>query len=135
MGLVYNVYSTFNATLGEGPWFAALGTNPDNVDKATAALKAEVIRMRDKGATQEEVQEAIQFITGYFPITLETNGGVGDALLNAEFYGLGLNYIYDLPKIYRSVTLEQVNAAAKKYLHPDRATLAIVGPYEEGKQP
>ncbi|MDO8588920.1 MAG: pitrilysin family protein [Armatimonadota bacterium] len=130
MGLVYDVYSTFEPTLGEGPWYVALGANPANADKAIAAMKAEITRMRGKGATQAEAREAIEFITGFFPIRLETNSGVAQTLLNAEFYGLGMNYIRDYAKLYRAVTLRQVNAAAKKYLHPDRATLVIAGPYK-----
>ena len=133
LGLVYDIYSTFNATLGEGAWYATLGTNPKNADKALAEMTALISRMRDKGAAQDEVNEAVEFITGFFPIRLETNGGVANVLLNAEFYGLGMNYIQDFGKIYRSVTLQQVNASAKKYLHPDRATLVIAGPYQEAK--
>ncbi len=52
---------------------------------------------------------------GVFPIALETNSGVARALLSAEFYGLGMDFIRDYAKIYRAVTLEQANAAAKKY--------------------
>jgi zinc protease len=130
MGLAYGVYSSFSATLGEGPWVASLGTNPNNVDKAVAALKTEVEKMQKNGATKDEFNQAKQFIIGVFPIALETNSGVAGTLLNAEFYGLGMNYIRDYAKIYRAVTLEQVNAAARKYLHPDKATLVIAGPYK-----
>ena len=127
MGLVYDVYSTFEPTLGEGPWYVALGTNPMNADKAVTAMKSEIAKMRDKGATATEANDAIGFITGFFPIRLETNGGVAQTLLNSEFYGLGMDYIRNYSKLYHAVTLKQVNAAAKKYLHPDRATLVISG--------
>ncbi len=40
-----------------------------------------------------------------------------------------MDYLQKYQQNYRSVTLEQVNAAAKKYLHPDKYTLAIAGPY------
>lgn len=133
MGLVYDVYSMFEPTLGEGPWYVALGTNPANADKAISAMKAEIARICDKGATDAEMKEAMEFIVGFFPIRLETNSGVAQTLLNAEFYGLGVNYIRDYAKLYKAVTLQQVNAAAKKYLHPDRGTLVIAGPYTESK--
>ena len=130
-GLVYNVYSTFDATLGAGPWYASLGTNPKNADKAVDTLKREIGKFRDKGATQKDFKEAREFIIGVFPIALETNSGVARTLLSAEFYGLGMDYLQNYAKYYRAVTLEQVNAAAKKYLRPDAATLVIAGPYEQ----
>jgi zinc protease len=130
-GLAYDVYSTFDATLGAGPWYAALGTNPKNADKAVGLLKTDIERFRTKGATRQQFTQAREFIIGVFPIALETNAGIARMLLSAEFYGLGMDYLANYAKIYRAVTLEQVNAAAKKYLHPDAATLVIAGPCEE----
>jgi len=130
-GLVYDVYSTFDSTLGAGPWYASLGTNPKNADKAVNLLKTEIEQFRKKGATKEQFSQAREFIVGVFPIALETNAGIARMLLNAEFYGLGMDYIANYGKIYRSVTLEQVNATARKYLHPEAATLVIAGPYKE----
>ncbi|MDI6828339.1 MAG: pitrilysin family protein [Armatimonadota bacterium] len=129
LGLVYDVYSTFEASLGAGPWYAKLGTNPKNTDKAIKALTEQITLMRDKGAKKEEVQAAIDYITGVFPVRLEKNSSIANILWAAEFYGLGMDYIQNYQKLYRSVTVEQVNAMAKKYLHPDSYTLVIAGPY------
>lgn len=128
-GLAYDVYSTFDSGLGAGPWYAALGTNAKNVDKAIASLKRIVKDFTVKGATQKQYEQAREYLIGVFPIALETSDGMARTLLNAEFYGLGMDYIANYPKIYRSITLAQVNAAAKKYLHPDAATEVIAGPY------
>ncbi|MCL4500098.1 MAG: insulinase family protein, partial [Chloroflexi bacterium] len=128
-GLAYDVYSTFDANIGAGPWYAALGTNPKHVDQAVDTLKSEIAKYVKNGATPKEYEEAREFIIGVFPIALETNEGMARVLLNAEFYGLGMDYLTNYAKIYRSVTLAQVNAAAKKYLRPDAATLVIAGPY------
>jgi len=130
-GLVYDVRSGFDAGLGGGPWYASLGSNPKNVDQAIDVLRKQIALFKQNGATQKEYEQAREFIIGVFPVALETNAGVARALLSAEFYGLGMNYLRDYAKIYRSVTLQQVNAAARKYLHPEAATLVIAGPYQE----
>ena len=130
MGLAYDVYSTFDATLGAGPWYASIGTNPQNTDKAVNTLVKQIALMRDKGAIQKEMQSAVAYITGSFPVRLEQNSSIANTLHSAELYGLGIDYIQNYQKIYRSVTLDQVNAAAKKYLHPDKYTIAIAGPYK-----
>jgi len=129
LGLVYNVYTTFDATLGAGPWYAYLGTNAKNVDKALKVLLDQVALARDKGQTQEEVQQAIDYIAGSFPARrLVDNGSIAGTLHAAEFYGLGMDYIQKYQKLYRSVTLDQVHAAAKKYLQTGKYTLVIAGP-------
>lgn len=129
-GLVYNVYSAFDASLGAGPWYASLGTSPKDVDRAVDTVKSVVERFREEGPTQEQFEQAREFIVGVFPIALETNAGIARAILSAEFNGLGMDFLANYAGIYRGVTLEQVRAAAAKYLRPDLATLVIAGPYE-----
>src|SRR5262249_61919280 len=125
MGLAYNVYSFLDASLYPGPFEIALGTNPLNARKAIDALVPEVKRMRDRGVTQRERDEAVAYLTGRFPLRLETNGGMADILWGMEFYSLGADYIDRYGDYYRAVTVAQANEAARKHLHPDRATLGI----------
>jgi zinc protease len=130
-GLVYEVNSGFEATLGAGPWVVELGSNPKNVDKAISGAIEQMKLMKDKGATQAELKDAVDYMTGSFPVRLETNQAVATVLHSSELYGLGLDYMSRYEHIYRSVTLKQVNEAAKKYLHPDSYTIAIAGPYAD----
>ncbi|HAH87941.1 MAG TPA: hypothetical protein DCL60_11305, partial [Armatimonadetes bacterium] len=133
MGLVYSVYSAFDAGLGAGPWFAELGANPENVDKAAAEIVNQMKLMKSKGVTKKEVDDAVAFIAGSFPVRLETNSAVARVLHAAELYGLGMDYLRNYQKIYRSVTVGQVNATAKKYLHPQDYILVIAGTYKNGQ--
>ena len=131
MGLVYTVYSTFDLGLGAGPWYAYLGTNPKNADKAVSTVIQKTKEMRDKGANKQEVQQAIDFLTGSFPARrLVDNQSIANTLYGAELYGMGMDYIQKYSSLYRAVTLEKVNAMAKKYLHPEAYTLVIAGPYK-----
>jgi zinc protease len=127
-GLAYSVYSYFDANLYPGPFRTVLGTNPANARKAVAALEAEVARIRRDGVTPREVDEAVAYLTGRFPLRLETNGGVAEILWAMEFYNLGADYMDRYAGYYRSVTAQQVNQAARAHLHPDRATVVIAGP-------
>nr|MBA3767786.1 insulinase family protein [Acidobacteriota bacterium] len=52
------------------------------------------------------------------------------ALWNAEFYGLGVDYIDRYPQIIEAVTVEEVNAAIRKYFRPDHLTVVVSGDYE-----
>jgi len=129
-GLAYSIYSTFHASTGAGPWFVSLGVNPKNVDKAVDLVKQEIARMRDGGVTQREVDDAVAFITGAHAITLETNAAISSELMDTEYFNLGLDYPERVTTLYRAVTRDQVNAAAKKYLDSDNLTVSIAGSYE-----
>jgi len=132
LGLVYGIYSSTDATLGAGPFTVQFGSNPQNVDKAVAEMQRQIALAREKGFTREEVSRAIDYITGSYAVTLATNGAVAGQLLVGEVYGLGLDYIQKRNGYYRSVTPEQVNEAAKKYLRPGMGTLVVAGTYTKG---
>lgn len=129
LGLVYTVYSSFDAGLGEGPYTVSLGANPANVDKAVAEVERQIDYMRVHGVTPREVKQTIDFLTGSYAVTLSTNSAVAQQLLIAEIFGLGLDYIEKRNDLYRAVTVEQVNAAARQYLHPGKGALVIAGTY------
>lgn len=131
MGLAYNVYSYFDASRSAGPWISYIGTNPQNADTAIETLISQMNLMLTEGAKESELKEAVNFLTGSFPVRLETNSQIASTLRAAEYYGLGIDYIRNYDKIYNSITLNQVNEAAKKYLHPDKYILVIAGPYKE----
>src|SRR5262249_33836445 len=92
-GLAYSVYGYFDASLFPGPFPVMLGTNPANAKKALASLEAEIERIRRDGVTAREVDEAVAYLTGRFPLRLETNGGVAEMLWSMEFFNLGADYI------------------------------------------
>jgi zinc protease len=134
LGLVYGVYSYFDAGKVAGPFVVSMGTNPANAERALTSLQEEIRRIREQGVTDRERQEALAFLTGYFPVRLESNSGLAQVLLIAEYYNLGMDYIQKYASLYGAVTTEQVNAAAKKHLHPDRATTVLAGSVAQAKE-
>jgi zinc protease len=132
LGRAYTVESFFDASLYPGPFEVTLGTNPANAQKAIDVMIREVTRLRDTGITPRERDEAVAYLTGRFPLRLETNAGMADVLWAMEFYHLGPDYLDRYPGYYRAVTVAQANEAARKHLHPGRATVVIAGTPAEG---
>lgn len=130
LGLVYGIGANNSATLGAGPFAVQFGSNPQNVDKALAEAQRQLQEAREKGLKPDEVQRAIDYITGTYAVTLSTNAAVAGQLLVGEVYGLGLDYIQKRNGYYKAVTPVQVNEAARKYLQPGRGTIVIAGSYK-----
>jgi len=132
-GLVYGVYSNMNAGVGAGPIQIRAGTNPANADRTAAEILRQVTLIHAEGPTEAELDEAVSYLTGVFPVRLETNAGVASQILGAELYGLGLDYIARYPAIIRGVSLEETRAAARNHLGPSAHALAIAGSYPEAE--
>jgi zinc protease len=129
-GMAYYVSSSFDANVAEGPLVIRAGVSPANVDRAVASIDEEIAKLITDGITAKELDESRRYLVGSIPRALETNAAIANFVQIAEFFGLGLDYDVRLPDLLGAVTLEQANAAARRALAPDRATVVIAGPYE-----
>ncbi len=130
-GMAYYVSSSLDANVAEGPLAIRAGVSPANVERAVKSIDEEIRRLVSDGLTAQELDESRQFLIGSMPRALETNIGIANFLQNEEFFGLGLDYDLRLPAKLRAVTLDAANAAARRVLNVDRATVVVAGPYEE----
>ncbi|HEX3704717.1 MAG TPA: pitrilysin family protein [Vicinamibacterales bacterium] len=131
-GMAYYVSSALDANVAEGPLAIRAGVSPANVDRAVASIDEELRTLRHDGLAAKELDESRQYLIGSMPRALETNAGIANFLQVAELFGLGLDYDVRLPGLLRAVTLDDANAAARQAVDPDRATVVIAGPYQEG---
>jgi zinc protease len=131
-GMAYYVSSSLDANLVEGPLAIRAGVGPANVDRAIASIDEEVARLVRDGLTPKELDESRRYLIGSIPRALETNAAIANFLQTGEFFGLGLDYDVRLPTLLGAVTIDDVHAVARRALSPDRATVVIAGPYEDG---
>jgi zinc protease len=130
-GLTYGIGSRFRApALAAGPWYISVSVNPANVERAIESSLDVLRDYVEHGIRADELEDEKSSAVGSFKVSLSTNAGLADALWNAEFYGLGADYVERFPRLIRSVTVEEVNAAIRKYFRPDHLTVVIAGDYE-----
>lgn len=134
-GLAYYVLSRLEAHLGRGPWMAVTGVNPANVQRAIDSILQEIHRMQDEPVPEGELEDSKSYLTGSLPLRLETSSGIAQALLEMEFYGLGLDYLQRYPQIINAITSEEVQRAAQRVFPRDVYALAIAGPVTNGGVP
>jgi zinc protease len=127
-GLAYYAFSSLNAGIGPGTWEVSAGVNPKNVEKTGDLIRKELTRFIRKGITAEELADSQSNFVGRLPLSLESNAGVVNALLNIERFDLGLDYYRNYPELVRTIRPQDVLAVAKKYLDPERLAIAIAGP-------
>ncbi|NPA15227.1 MAG: insulinase family protein [Deferribacteres bacterium] len=125
-GYSYSVYSLFEPALYRGTFRIVLQTRNDAADKAIDEAVDEVRKYVKTGPTEEELEDAKRYITGSFPLRIDTNSEIADYLAFAAFYGLGPDYLNEFPRMIEKVTLEDVKEVIKKYIHPDKFTIVVV---------
>ncbi|MEZ4518290.1 MAG: pitrilysin family protein [Chloroflexota bacterium] len=133
-GLAYYAYSRLAGGLGPGAWTAFAGVSPDVVDQAIESIRAEIRRIQDEPVSAEELADSKAYRIGSLPVSLETNGALADVIGDMEFYDLGLDYLQTYTDRVNEITVEAVQAAARKYLSADNLAVVVagsVGPDEE----
>lgn len=128
-GMAYYAYSSFDPHVIPGPLMVRAGVDGANVDRTIAAIDQEIAAFAANGPTDEELQDTTRYLIGSLPRMLETNAGIASFLQTSERFGLGLDHDRRLPGLIAAVTLEATRAAAAR-LSPDRAAVAIAGPYQ-----
>ncbi len=127
-GLAYYASSALGGGLGPSPWAVQAGVNPANEEKASKLIIEEVKRFVNELVEEDELSDSKSNFIGSMPLSLESNGGVAQAIINMERHQLGLDYYHRYPDLVKAVTREQIRDAAAHYLQPEKLATAIAGP-------
>jgi len=127
-GLAYSVWSGFSPGWKfPGVFQAGTETKAATTHRALEIMVREIKRMRDSGVTPDEFDHAKTAIINRDVFKYDEPSKIVNQLLTLKFEGKPQTYLTDAVKGYQSLTLEQVNAAAKKYLQPEKMILMVVG--------
>jgi zinc protease len=125
-GLAYSVYSFFGAEKRHGTFELVMQTKNETALDAIRIASAEIRRMREEPVSDQELADAKNYLTGSFPLRLDTNRKVANFLAQVEYFELGLDYPERYADLIRKVTREDVQRVAKKYLKPEQLITVIV---------
>ncbi|HET7731194.1 MAG TPA: pitrilysin family protein, partial [Usitatibacter sp.] len=127
-GLTYQIFSRYGYSEElDGLWFVNVNVAPQNVAKALRSTREELEKYAREGATAAEIEAQKSFFAGNFKVGLGSNAGIAAALVTAEKFGFGPRYLDDYPRRIQSVTVDQANAAMRKYFHADRLHVIVAG--------
>jgi zinc protease len=124
-GLTYGIYSGFSAQLDEGPFSVSTFTRFDKVGETVSETLRVIKEFRAKGVTDEEVSDAIGYLKGAFPRSVETPEQLAMNLLALRFYGIPDTYLTDYIANLKKINKDDVNSVIAKYFHPDQMKVLI----------
>jgi zinc protease len=84
-------------------------------------------RFASEGVTEMELADAKTYLTGSFPLSLDSNSKIAGALNGFQRAGLGPEYVTERNGLIEAVTMERVNEVAARYYTPDELVIVIAG--------
>lgn len=126
-GLAYHASSHLSGGTGPGPWFITAGADPEHVELVIDLIFEQVERFAEEPISLEELEDCKSQFIGSLPLSLESNTGVAAALISLERFQLGLDYFNRFSTLIHAVQPADIQAAADRYLHPQRIAIAVAG--------
>jgi zinc protease len=127
-GLAYYASSQLEPRRDGTLWAARAGVDPENIERAVDAIKAELNRLRGEFVSDPELEDTKSYLTGVLPLALETHDGVVSTLLAIEEFDLGLDYLDRYPDLVGAISREHVQQAARSHLDPETLAISIARP-------
>jgi hypothetical protein len=96
-------------------------------DSALREMLAQLRRIRTELVPDSELVSAKGYLTGVFPLTIETPQQIAGQVANQKRLGLGNDYLERYRDRIAAVNAAQVRAAAAAVIRPDSAVVLVVG--------
>ncbi len=126
-GWTYGAYSQITSPKDRGYFVASAQVRTPVTDSSVNEMLHQIRRLRTEAVPDSEVQTAEDYLTGHFPIALETPQQVASQVADVLLRGLGIGYLESYRSKVSAVTPADVQRVARQYLHPDSLDIVVVG--------
>jgi zinc protease len=126
-GYTYGAYSSLDARRSAGTFRVTAEVRSSVTGDSVKEFFYELDRIRSQPVSDKEIADAKSYLTGVFPIRLETQEGLIDQLVQIKMLNLPGDYLQTYRDRLQAVTVEDIQRVASQYVRPDEAALVVVG--------
>jgi zinc protease len=126
-GYTYGAYSNLDARRTAGTFRAMAEVRTPVTGGSLKEFLYELDRIRNERVSEKEIADAKSYLTGVFPIRLETQEGLTDQLVQIKMLNLPDDYLEHYRDRVQAVTGEEIQRVAQKYVKTNEAALIVVG--------
>ena len=127
----YGAYTQLDARRYAGSFRATTEVRTPVTGPSLREIFYELDRIRSEEVSDKELTDAKTYLTGIFPIRLETQEGLVEQLVQIEMHDLAPDYLQTYRERIQRVTKQDVRRVANLYVTPDRAAVVVVGDAEQ----
>ena len=126
-GVVYSVYSYLYRYDKYNFFSGGAQTSNENVNKVIKIIKEELVKIKNQGVTESELNDAKNYLINSYVLRLDSNKKVASILLNTQMDGLNTDFFKKRNDYINSVSLEDIKVVAKKILDENQIFFLIIG--------
>ena len=129
-GLTYSIYAYHNSYTQAGEFFCYAATTAAKMKEVVSVIGEQMSHVLQKGFAEEEIERSKQQLKGSLLMSMENSSSVMSRLGKSELSYGKIITVEETVKKLLAVTLEDVNAMAKKLFRKDKLVLSSVGAKE-----
>lgn len=127
LGYTYGAHSGWDMRRRGGVFLAATAVDTPTTAATVAEILAQMRALQEQPPAPAELADAKAYLAGSFPLSLETTHGLASRLASRVVFDLPADEYDTYRERILAVTADDVREAARRDLHPERATIAIAG--------
>lgn len=106
-------------------------TNPQNRDRLMEVIAEELTLLLDDGITETELDAAKQSILQREQVRRAEDRSLCQMLAESIFAGRDMRYFANLEQSVEQLSVDEVNAAIRKYIDPERLVIVTAGDFSK----
>lgn len=126
-GLTYGIGCQLNWSAHDALLVGQTSTKNESVKQVIQLIKQEWQKMADHGVSSDEVAFVKERLIGSFALGFSSTHQIAAVLTNYQLDHLPIDYINKRNNDIQNVSLEQVQAAIKTLINPEKLTFVVVG--------
>ena len=126
-GLTYGAQADSEARKQSGHLVAETNTRTETTGEALRLTVDEIAKLQRERVSERELSDAQDYLSGSFPLTIETPNDIATQVLNVLFYELPVTEIGTFRERVQAVTPDDIQRVARQYIRPDRLSIVLVG--------
>ncbi len=129
------VFSSYSASIDPNTFFVyAIATKQANAKQLEEAIIKQINHIMKNGVTERELQKVKNQKVVDFYREISTINGKADAIGSYEFYFGSYEKLYDAPKNFEKVTVEDIKRVANTYLRKKNRTVGVLHKEEDSNE-
>ncbi|MDQ3555631.1 MAG: insulinase family protein, partial [Gemmatimonadota bacterium] len=126
-GWTYGAYSQLSRPRNVGYYLASAEVRTEVTDSALVELMSQLRRVAEEPVPAAEMESAKSFLTGSFPLRIETAGQIASQVAQTRLLGLPTEDLLRYRERIEAVTAADVQRVAREYIRPGQAAIIVVG--------
>lgn len=123
----YGAYSSINEDETKGEFGAGASARNAVTDSAVTEILSEMNRIRNEKVSEKELASTLAFLAGGFARRLENPQTIARFAINIDRYGLAPDYYATYLQKLATITVDDVQRVAQRFIKPENANIIIVG--------